>query len=280
MQVVMTSDPAGDGRENEDFVGAVANAAVLLDGAGIAGTESICRHGVAWYAHSLGAALLGRLSRADGQQLATLLAESIDQVADKHRATCDIADPSSPQATVSILRFSSAYVDHLTLGDSFLVIERTNGPAQVFTDEREISVRRRCSRLMEGLAADTPEYERARDRCIGLLRSQRNQPGGYWIAKDDPHAAAQARTGRLPIHDVAAAALLSNGASRIVDPYGLAHWHDLPELLRSQGPAELIGRVREAESHAVSARRSATHKAADDASIAYCTGFSRTTLAH
>ena len=84
-------------RPNEDFVGSVAGAVALLDGAGIRGTESICRHGVAWYTHRLGGALLGRLSRDDGRDLAAILAESIDDVAADHRVTCDIGDPSSPQ---------------------------------------------------------------------------------------------------------------------------------------------------------------------------------------
>ncbi|MQA24283.1 MAG: hypothetical protein GEU94_02160 [Micromonosporaceae bacterium] len=51
--MTMTSVAARAGRANEDFTGAVPTAAVLIDGAGIAGAESICRHGVAWYASRL-----------------------------------------------------------------------------------------------------------------------------------------------------------------------------------------------------------------------------------
>jgi hypothetical protein len=43
------------GQPNEDFAGAVPGA-VLLDGAGIPATESICSRGVAWYTHRLGGA--------------------------------------------------------------------------------------------------------------------------------------------------------------------------------------------------------------------------------
>ena len=57
----MATSAGEAGRPNEDFAGAVPGAAVLLDGAGIPGTESICSHGVAWYTHRLGGALLGRL---------------------------------------------------------------------------------------------------------------------------------------------------------------------------------------------------------------------------
>lgn len=104
MRVVMATSAGTPGQPNEDFVGAVASAVVLLDGAGIRGVEPICCHGVAWYTHSLGGALLGRLSRGDGQDLVDILSEAIDEIAGRHRATCDISNPSSPQATVMILQ--------------------------------------------------------------------------------------------------------------------------------------------------------------------------------
>src|SRR5882757_11402669 len=100
MRVTMTSAAAGRaGRVNEDFTGAVPTAAVLIDGAGISGTESICRHGVAWYAGRLGGSLLGLLSLAPDRGLSALLAEAIAQVTDHHRDSCDVADPISPSAT-------------------------------------------------------------------------------------------------------------------------------------------------------------------------------------
>jgi hypothetical protein len=100
-----------------------------------------------------------------------------------------------------------------------------------------------------------------------MLRARRNQPGGYWIAKDDPSVAHQAVTGGIPVRDLLGAAVLSNGASRIVSSYGLAGWHDILHMLRTNGPAEIIGRLRNAE-----ASRTANGQAPDDATIAYCTG--------
>ena len=93
----------------------------------------------------------------------------------------------------------------------------------------------------------TPEYDRVRDSCIEALWARRNQPGGYWIAKDDPHAAEEAVTGSRSLHDLASAALLSNGAGRIVSPYGLTDWPGVLELLGSDGPTDVIRRVRQAE---------------------------------
>jgi hypothetical protein len=84
----MTSAAARTGRANEDFTGAVPAAAVLIDGAGgFSGAESICRHGVAWYASYLGGSLLSLLSHVRDRSLSALLAEAIEQVTDEHRDT-------------------------------------------------------------------------------------------------------------------------------------------------------------------------------------------------
>jgi Protein phosphatase 2C len=271
--VTMATSASSSGRPNEDFVGAVPVGAVLLDGAGISDTESMCRHGVAWYTHRLGGALLGRLSAGDGRDLTGILADAIGQVAGEHRPTCDITNPSSPQATVMILRVGGDRADFAALGDSFLILDRAGGLPQVITDEREVAVRRLCSQVLDGVAEGTQDYDRAREAYIGALRARRNQPGGYWIAKDDPEAAAHAVTGSEPVSGLVGAALLSNGASRVVHPYGLADWPGALNLLRSKGPAELIRLVRAVEAERSRDDRYLGTKAADDATAAYCTSF-------
>lgn len=249
MKVVLASSPGRDGRPNEDFVGAVPGAVVLLDGAGIPGAEAICRHGVAWYSHTLGATLLGRLSRDPGADLVEALADSIEQVAGHHRHTCDLASPISPQSTVAIVRFDGDRADYLLLADVFVVLDSSDAGPQVLTDPREVDVRNECTSVAE-------------------FRAWRNQPGGYWIAKDDPHAATQAVTGSIPLGQLYGAALLSNGASRLVDPYRLAEWPGVLDLIRTKGPDEILRRVRAAEAVATGSARDVRH--ADDATVADC----------
>ena len=275
MQVSMATSAGKAGQPNEDFAGAVPGAAVLLDGAGIPGTESICSHGVAWYTHRLGGALLGRLSRDDGRDLAAILATTIGDIAADHRGTCDITNPSSPQATVVMVRAHRGRLDYLLLADSFLVLDQVCGGPQVITDEREVTIRRICSASLDGVPRGTPEYDRIRDSCIEALQARRNQPGGYWIAKDDPHAAEEAVTGSRPLHDLDSVALLSNGASRIVSPYGLTDWPGVLELLGANGPADIILRVRQSE-----ARTSGGPDARvpDDATVAHCTHLPRSEI--
>lgn len=265
MDVRLASSPGHASRPNEDFVGAVPGAVVLIDGAGIPGAEAICRHGVAWYAGTLGSTLLGLLSRRAEVDLAAALAESIDHVAGLHRHSCDLADPSSPQATVAVVRCGEARVDHLVLADAFVVLDPADAGPEVVTDPREVDVRAECTVPLRDLRPGTPAYDEVRPGVVSALRARRNQPGGYWIAKDDPAAAAEAVTGSVDLRELRGVALLSNGAARIVDLYGLATWPDALTVLRTHGPDEVLRRVRAAEGG-----RPTDGPTPDDASVAYC----------
>ena len=82
-------------------------------------------------------------------------------------------------------------MDFLVLADVFVLLDSSESGPQVVTDSREVSVRTECSSALRGLPAGTPEYERTKLSVIDAFRARRNQPGGYWIAKDDPNAAKQ-----------------------------------------------------------------------------------------
>ncbi|MEU5564374.1 hypothetical protein [Micromonospora musae] len=258
----MTTVPARRGRRNEDFTGAVPTAAVLVDGAGIPGAEAICRHGVAWYADRLGSNLLGLLTLVRDRSLPELLATAIEQVTEAHRDSCDVADPISPSAAVAVLRVSDGLVEHLVLGDAVLVLDRVQGVPLVVADPREVVISRSYQSAIEATAEGSDEHH----RLLRELRANRNRPGGFWVAKDDPRAADEAITGSCPAAELTGAVLLSNGASRIVDRFRLADWPEVLAVLASAGsagPAEIIRRVRQAEARHV--------VAADDATITHCT---------
>ncbi|GAA4924887.1 hypothetical protein HD597_011365 [Nonomuraea thailandensis] len=267
MRVTMTSAAAGRaGRANEDFTGALPTAAVLVDGAGIPGTESICRHGVAWYASRLGGDLLGLLSLPQDRSLRAVLAEAIEQVTDDHRETCDVTDRISPSAAVALLRLSGDLVEYLVLGDAYIVLDKAGGAPLVVSDPREVVISRSYEPALRAAAEDGDEYH----RILSDLRSNRNQPGGFWVAKDDPRAADEAITGDCPISRLThlGAVLLSNGAGGIVDRFGLTDWPGVMAVLASSGPEEIIRRVRQAEAqHAVPP---------DDATITHCTDLGQT----
>ena len=62
---------------------------------------------------------------------------------------------------------------------------------------------------------------------------------------------------------------LSDGASRLVDPFELATWEELLALLDENGPDELLRQVRAAEAVDPEGRQWPRTKRSDDASAIY-----------
>jgi Protein phosphatase 2C len=88
-------------------------------------------------------------------------------------------------------------------------------------------------------------------------------------ASTNPGAAGQARTETLPRDGLQAIALLSDGATRITDEYGLLSWPELTSVLREAGPAELLAQVRAAEHSDPEGARWPRSKLRDDATVLY-----------
>ena len=67
------------------------------------------------------------------------------------------------------------------------------------------------------------------------------------------------------LRELDAVALLSDGASRLVDRFDLMSWPELLAVLRKAGPTELIARTREVEASDPDGMRWPRGKASDDA---------------
>ena len=88
-------------------------------------------------------------------------------------------------------------------------------------------------------------------------------------ASTDPDAARQASTAVVPPDGLRGIALLSDGATRITEVYRLIGWPDLVAVIRDQGPAGLIRRVRAAEDSDPDGARWPRFKTRDDATAVY-----------
>ncbi|GII84163.1 hypothetical protein Ssi03_21530 [Sphaerisporangium siamense] len=272
MRLTFATEPAYLGRLNEDFIAATQDAVVLLDGAGTPpGVECGCHHGVAWYSHTLGSTLVTSMTQSAGT-LGEILADGIKTVAGLHASSCDLTHAGSPSATVVMLRRTGEMLEWLVLADSVLVLDVAGSPEPVvICDDREAQVGARYRTLMDSLPGGSPEHQRAHAQYVETMRRHRNREDGFWVASVDPSAADQAQSGAIPVGEVRAAAVLSDGASRLVDRFELATWRQLLDLLDSSGPGELIDRVRQAERSDLEGRRWPRGKAFDDATAAYVT---------
>jgi hypothetical protein len=171
------------------------------------------------------------------------VAAAIDEVTDAHRDTCDVADASSPSAAVAVVRVADGRADYLVLGDAVLVLDAVDSPAQVVEDRREPEMARPFVEQLAALDPGSAEFVRLRSQLITTFRERRNQLGGFWVAKDSGRVVEHAISGSRPTAELRTVALLSNGASRVVDRFGLMEWSQVP----AHEPQELIRLVREAE---------------------------------
>ncbi|MDG4795159.1 hypothetical protein [Micromonospora sp. WMMD1082] len=269
MRVTITTEPAL-GHINEDFAAATANAVVLLDGAGLSGVDNGgCIHGVTWYVRRLGSELLARLAHDSALSLAQILADVIGLVSASHDTTCDVNHPGTPSSTVVMVDVRGPLLRYLVLADSVLVINEL-GKQRVVSDGREAETGRLHRRVMDSIPAGTPAHDDARRAYVETLRAHRNRPGGFWVAAADPQAASEALTGEVDRERVESLLLLSDGASRPVDRFGILTWHEIADLVANSGGPALLRRVRDAENSDPHGMRWPRGKIHDDATVVYC----------
>jgi hypothetical protein len=265
VNVVLDSQPAEPGRGNEDFAAAAPGAAVLLDGAGVAGAETGCTHGIAWFSSTLGGLLLGTITAQSTRPLTTCLADAIRAVRSLHEDTCDLTYRASPTSTVLAVRATAGALEYLVLGDSTLLLADTDGKTNAITDQRLDEVGRQLRGPVDALPTGSPQHAAALAEYRDALTGHRNRHGGFWIAGPDPEAAEHALAGAVPLESLTSVSLLSDGATRLVDSFELSTWPQTLAVLRASGPAELIRRVREAEAGDSEGRRWPRGKTHDDA---------------
>ncbi|WP_344174446.1 hypothetical protein [Pilimelia columellifera] len=241
----------------------------MLDGLSSPNEDNGCHHGTKWFVAQLGGCLCSQLVN-DETSLKEALRSAIDMVAQRHARTCDLTHLGTPSSTVAILRNNDhkGAWEYLLLADSVVVIDDLVAGVQAISDK---SVDRVATREKADIAlhqVGTPEHRESVERLIAAQRLVRNRAGGYWIASADPNAADHALTGELPTGRLRRAAVLSDGAARLVDPYKLMNWPDLLDLAAA-GAARLIHRVREADQADAKGAIWARYKTSDDATVIY-----------
>lgn len=247
MQAQCASEPT-PGRPNEDYAVIGPGWALLLDGATAPEhIDSGCIHDVPWLVRTLAGELAHGLITRPDMPLAGGLAEAISSTCRAHKATCDLDNPDSPSATVTILRRRGQDLDYLALADSPLLLD-IDGQVRPVVDDR---------------TAHLTDYSYAG------IRAARNTPGGFYVASTLPEAAYEAVSGSVPANQVHRAALLSDGASRLVDYFGRMTWAELLDVLRDAGPSGLIARTRQAERQGAGPVDGRRRKVHDDATVIY-----------
>jgi hypothetical protein len=261
VQVTVSSEPGSPQAPNEDahYISADTSTVAIFDGT-TARTDTGCIHGVAWFAHGLADALGNHASLTPAKALAA----AISHTAAQHRDTCDLTHPGTPSAAVAIVQARRKTLRYLILGDVTVVLDLGHG-IRVLTDNRVNATARAERQAADDLPSGSPEKAWALVRMKQAELAARNVAAGYWVAAADPTVVAHALTGDVPRQHVQQAALLSDGATRAIDPFHLCDWRGLLTLLATDGPGELIHQVRAAEASDPAGIRWPRNKIHDDA---------------
>lgn len=258
----------GDRATNQDQVVMVEGAVAVLDGA----TSWLHAHDGpdpkdgGWYARRLGQALTVRLPGHD-RPLTEILAEAIAHVRDVHA----LAPGDSPYSTASVARWAGDHLDVLVLGDSPALIQLSSGEATLVCDDR-LSTTAPAERAAyrEHLRSDRGFDTTFADLIADVQRTERlsfNQPHGFWVAEADPAAASHAICRTLPIEELDAVVLMSDGAAAGVTDYELTDWAGLPVELGKSGVSDWLRRVHATELSDPNGRRWPRTKKHDDKTI-------------
>lgn len=264
------TEPSSPDKPSEDFVLAANNIAVVLDGLGTpAGLGTGCRHGTQWYVTQLGFLTSKHAATHPEQSLPDALAEAITDVNASHSSTCDLSHPGTPSSSVTILRIHNHTIDYLVLHDSTIVLDGPSG-STVLTDVRAHTVVQHQHLETQQHRIGSPEHAEAVRHLVTAQRPLRNHNDGYWVAAATPNAAHQAISGSIERQHVVRAALLTDGASSLVDCYHDTTWSGLLDTLEEHGPQKAIARVRELEKSDPEGIRWPRYKISDDATAALC----------
>jgi Protein phosphatase 2C len=254
VQIAAATEPT-PGQVNEDFVITGPTWALVLDGATTRpDIDTGCIHDVPWFVRHLAIEFALLLTRSPDRALDHALADAIAATRRLHEDTCDLTNPDSPSATVATIRARDGKLDYLLLADSPLIIDQ-NGRVDAIIDDRTTHLS---------------------DYSVEGVRAARNNPNGFYVASTLPDAAYHAVHGSIHTTGLRRAALLSDGAARLVERFHLADWKQLLDLLATEGPEELIRRTRlaeQAETEAEQAERRG--KKHDDATAVLVTHLSR-----
>jgi len=271
VKVTGVSTPTRPFKDNEDWLGSGPDMVVVLGGCGASElldrqVDQHCVHGLAWYVRTLGTALL-RSGADPATPLPDVLATAVAETASAHQGRCDLRHPETPAATVVSLRQNRETVEYLILSDSTLIVDDGSEEPIVLTDDR-------AARLSIEDYGDA-EYGSAKFSEIAQRRAEqisrmRNRPDGFPIAASDPRAAYRAVAGQLSRSQARRAILASDGATRLVEPFGQLTWLGLLNLAELHGPEEVVSRTREVERSDPMATRWRRDRVHDDATLAFC----------
>ena len=160
-----------------------------------------------------------------------------------------------PAATIAVVDWSGMTVDIFTLGDSGVVVSKSNGTTHVIQgDPKQFEMK-----VDEDDLSDDKYMEKIRD-----IRKRQQIPGGYWVVGFNPIAADFAVEEKYYDQGISSILLTTGGFTTIVNEYGIYdEWSDVIDETRNTSLQTLVKELREYEQKNLKD----THKPHDDVGL-------------
>ncbi|MEV6095215.1 PP2C family serine/threonine-protein phosphatase [Nocardia sp. NPDC051981] len=247
---------------DEDRVLVTDHSVIVLDGAT---AHDPAMPAAREYVDTLGAELRSRIDRPG--DLRGILAGAIAATADHLQLRSGVA----PSSTVALLRICDNIAEILTLGDSPVIVGRTDNGFDIVTDTRLDDLNLPESTQYRNRLASGTGYDETHRGILRVLRrkqrERRNQAGGYWIAETEPDAAYHAVTARYPAESVPWIVLATDGAASHLAPLEIS-WPDIAKM-NATGLRQFLERGRHWEAdHDPDGQLQPRSKRHDDMTIA------------
>lgn len=269
MHVTFATEPGSPDHPNEDVVLATPRLVVVADGATApAGLDTGCVHGTVWYVNQLAAQIAACEASTPGASLKDVLAEALASVARSHAHTCNLDADGTPSASVGVLRATAGTLDYLVLSDVTVVLG-LGSRTEVICDDRIANLFDDLRQAVWAAPVGSAERDAHLRELVSTQRKLRNVDGGYWLAGATPLAAQHALSGSVSMNDVHGAAIMTDGATRLVDLFDALAWADALAELSATGPTEWIDRTRAMEDSDEALTKWHRYKKSDDAAIAF-----------
>ncbi|MFD7983023.1 protein phosphatase 2C domain-containing protein [Kitasatospora indigofera] len=258
----------------EDRIHVGKDVVVVLDGVTTVAEDAAVLGGT--YAERLGKEI-AVMAAAPGCDLRAVLAEAIARTARALKLGPRTVPGRSPQTTVAVGRWQEGRFEAAVIGDSPVVVIRSDGAVSVLTDDRVAALAARLperqeqhGRLVTGAGRIGDDRHRELTRAImrqmgGLV----NRSGGYWIAGADPRAGREAFVRSWPLEEVTDILIATDGASAVVDKYGLLTWQEVATHSRVHGPDAVLDLVCAADDSDPHGHRWPRSKPSDDKTLAH-----------
>lgn len=214
----------------EDAVGFSENFIFVLDGASCLTGQNIINESsdAYWFVNELKAGLQQRLENEDNRTTSEILYEVLfelnktyyDELSKKN-----IKLPKdSPSAGIALFREQNGYLEFFGLGDCIGVITTVHNKTKVLYDKSLSQFDTAAiNSIIEIRKNKGLSFLEAKNISMDILiknRNLRNMPNGYWILEPKGLGIPHAITFQVPINEVKAISVFSDGFAQLVDCFG------------------------------------------------------------